>query len=49
MVRRPVHDLMLRNLAAKAGICFVPLRLPYVYGAHSLLFDPVRHGKVFFP
>ena len=39
----------LAEIAAKAGICFVSLRLPHVYGAHSLLFDQVRHGKVFFP
>jgi nucleoside-diphosphate-sugar epimerase len=39
----------LGEMAAKAGICFVSLRLPHVYGAHSLLFDQVRHGKVFFP
>jgi len=39
----------LEEMAAKAGICFVSLRLPHVYGAHSLLFDQVRHGKVFFP
>ena len=39
----------LAEMAANAGICFVSLRLPHVYGAHSLLFDQVRHGKVFFP
>ena len=39
----------LEEMAAKAGICFVSLRLPHVYGAHSLLFDQVRHGRVFFP
>jgi nucleoside-diphosphate-sugar epimerase len=39
----------LAEMAAKADICFVSLRLPHVYGAHSLLFDQVRHGKVFFP
>ncbi len=39
----------LAEIAAKAGICFVSLRLPHVYGAHSLLFDQIRHGKVFFP
>jgi nucleoside-diphosphate-sugar epimerase len=42
-------ELCLEELAAKAGIRFVSLRLPHVYGAHSLLFDQVRHGKVFFP
>lgn len=39
----------LGEMADKAGICFVSLRLPHVYGAHSLLFDQVRHGRVFFP
>jgi nucleoside-diphosphate-sugar epimerase len=39
----------LEEMASKAGICFVSLRLPHVYGAHSLLFDQVRHGRVFFP
>ena len=39
----------LDEMAANAGISFVSLRLPHVYGAHSLLFDQVRHGKVFFP
>jgi nucleoside-diphosphate-sugar epimerase len=39
----------LADMAAEAGICFVSLRLPHVYGAHSLLFDQVRHGRVFFP
>ena len=42
-------ELRLEEMAAKAGICFVSLRLPHVYGAHSLLFDQVRHGRVFFP
>ena len=42
-------ELHLEKLAAKAGIRFVSLRLPHVYGAHSLLFDQVRHGKVYFP
>ena len=42
-------ELRLEEMAAKAGIRFVSLRLPHVYGAHSLLFDQVRHGKVFFP
>lgn len=39
----------LAEMAVKAGVCFVSLRLPHVYGAHSLLFDQVRHGRVFFP
>ncbi len=42
-------ELRLEELAAKTGITFVSLRLPHVYGAHSLLFDQVRHGKVYFP
>ena len=42
-------ELRLKEMAAKAGACLVSLRLPHVYGAHSLLFDQVRHGKVFFP
>jgi nucleoside-diphosphate-sugar epimerase len=39
----------MQEMATKAGICFTSLRLPHVYGAHSLLFDQVRHGKVYFP
>ena len=39
----------LEEMARKAGICYTSLRLPHVYGAHSLLFDQVRHGRVFFP
>ena len=39
----------LAKMAAEAGICFVSLRLPHVYGAHSLLFDRIRHGQIFFP
>ena len=42
-------ELRLAELAAKGGIEFISLRLPHVYGAHSLLFDQVRHGKVYFP
>ena len=42
-------ELRLAEMAAKAGMCFISLRLPHVYGAHSLLFDQVRHGKVYFP
>ena len=36
-------------MAAGAGICFISLRLSHVYGAHSLLFDRIRHGHIFFP
>jgi nucleoside-diphosphate-sugar epimerase len=39
----------LEKMARDSGVCFVSLRLPHVYGAHSLLFDQVRHGRVFFP
>ncbi len=39
----------LEEMATAAGICFVSLRLPHVYGAHSLLFDQIRHGRVFYP
>lgn len=42
-------ELQLQKMATKAGVCFVSLRLPHVYGAHSLLFDQIRHGKVYFP
>ena len=42
-------ELQLQKMAMKAGVCFVSLRLPHVYGAHSLLFDQIRHGKVYFP
>lgn len=39
----------MQKLAASAGIRFVSLRLPHVYGAHSLLFDQVRYGRITFP
>lgn len=39
----------LQDAAAAAGIRFVSLRLPHIYGAHSLLFDQVRHGHIYFP
>lgn len=42
-------EVRLAKLAQDNGVCFVSLRLPHVYGAHSLLFDQVRHGRVFFP
>jgi len=42
-------ELRMQEMAAERGVCFVSLRLPHVYGAHSLLFDQVRHGRVFFP
>jgi len=36
-------------IAAAGGLRFASLRLSHVYGAHSLLFDQVRHGRIFFP
>lgn len=42
-------ELRMQEMAAAAGIRFVSLRLPHVYGAHSLLFDQVRHGRIIFP
>jgi nucleoside-diphosphate-sugar epimerase len=39
----------MRAMARAAGIRFASLRLPHVYGAHSLLFDQVRHGRIIFP
>jgi len=39
----------MQAIAETAGIRFSSLRLPHVYGAYSLLFDQVRHGKIIFP
>jgi nucleoside-diphosphate-sugar epimerase len=39
----------MQTMARSAGIRFASLRLPHVYGAHSLLFDQVRHGRIIFP
>jgi nucleoside-diphosphate-sugar epimerase len=39
----------LAKIAADAGLNFVSLRLPHVYGAHSLLFDRIRNGQIFLP
>lgn len=39
----------MQAIADAGGLRFVSLRLPHVYGAHSLLFDQVRHGRLFFP
>jgi len=39
----------MKAMAASAGVRFASLRLPHVYGAHSLLFDQVRHGRILFP
>ena len=40
---------LLGQMADRAGIRFVSLRLPHVYGAYSLLFDQIRRGRVLFP
>ena len=42
-------EKQMQRIASEAGMRFVSLRLPHVYGAHSLLFDQVRHGRIFFP
>ena len=42
-------ERQMQIIAATAGIRFASLRLPHVYGAHSLLFDQVRHGRIIFP
>jgi nucleoside-diphosphate-sugar epimerase len=39
----------MQSLAQAEGVRFASLRLPHVYGAHSLLFDQVRHGRIIFP
>ena len=44
-----VAEERLEEMSRKRGVGFVSWRLPHVYGAHSLLFDQVRHGRVFFP
>jgi nucleoside-diphosphate-sugar epimerase len=46
--KRQAESEMAR-LARQAGIQFTSLRLPHVYGAHSLLFDQVRQGRIIFP
>ena len=42
-------ETRMQAMATVGGLRFVSLRLPHVYGAHSLLFDQVRHGRIFFP
>jgi nucleoside-diphosphate-sugar epimerase len=42
-------ETRMHQMASVAGMRFVSLRLPHVYGAHSLLFDQVRHGRIYFP
>jgi nucleoside-diphosphate-sugar epimerase len=42
-------EIRMAAMADTAGTRFVSLRLPHVYGAHSLLFDQVRHGRIIFP
>ncbi len=42
-------ERVLQRMARQAGMRFVSLRLPHVYGAHSLLFDQIRRGRIIFP
>jgi nucleoside-diphosphate-sugar epimerase len=42
-------ETRLQHMASAGGVRFVSLRLPHVYGAYSLLFDQVRHGRIVFP
>ncbi len=39
----------LDQMARRAGLRFVSLRLPHVYGAYSLIFDQIRRGRIIFP
>jgi nucleoside-diphosphate-sugar epimerase len=41
-------ETRLRETADEAGIRFISLRLPHVYGAKSLLFYQVRKGRIIF-
>jgi nucleoside-diphosphate-sugar epimerase len=40
---------LMAEMADKAGIHFISIRLPHVYGAKSLLFYQIRQGTIFFP
>jgi nucleoside-diphosphate-sugar epimerase len=42
-------EKMLSTIADEAGVKFAAIRLPHVYGARDLMFDQVRHGRVYFP
>ena len=42
-------EVEMRRLARRAGIKFISLRLPHVYGTYSLLFDQIRRGRIVFP
>jgi nucleoside-diphosphate-sugar epimerase len=42
-------EVLLSKMADQAGISYISLRLPHVYGVNSLLFNEVRRGKVIFP
>ena len=42
-------EIKLARMARRAGMRFVSLRLPHVYGAYSLLFDQIRRGRIIFP
>ena len=42
-------EVAMHRMARHAGLRFVALRMPHVYGAHSLLFDQIRRGRIIFP
>ncbi len=42
-------EVEIRRMARGAGMTFVSLRLPHVYGTYSLLFDQIRRGRIIFP
>jgi nucleoside-diphosphate-sugar epimerase len=42
-------ETLLYQMAQQAGISFISLRLPHVYGVNSLLFNEIRRGQVIFP
>ncbi len=42
-------EVQLGQMAKRADMRFVSLRLPHVYGAYSLLFDQIRRGRIIFP
>ncbi len=42
-------EAKLAHMARRAGVRFVSLRLPHIYGAYSLIFDQIRRGRIIFP
>ena len=42
-------EIRLEQMARRADVRFVSLRLPHVYGAYSLIFDQIRRGRILFP